>query len=124
MQTRSQVHQHLGLRLECHLLLTSGLPESLKGLNHQVLLTQPSTRNLSAWMLMQPGQHGLLQTLLEYCPGFLISVCNRATQDFQAIHLKRLVSIPLLLMLLVFQLMQHPFYRMIMGLFIRTIIPL
>ncbi|TMF41688.1 MAG: hypothetical protein E6I32_20045 [Chloroflexi bacterium] len=93
MKTRSQVHQHRGLRLECHLRLDGGLPESLKGLSHQVLLTQPSTRSPSAWMLMQPGQYGLLQALCEPCPGILIAACNRTAQESQAIHLERLVSI-------------------------------
>ncbi len=77
----------------CHLRLDSNLPESLTGLGHQVLLTQPSTGSLSAWMLMQPGQDGLLQARLEPCPGILIAVCKRVAQALQARHLERLVCI-------------------------------
>ena len=44
-------------------------------------------------MLMQPGQDGLLQALLEPYPGLLIAVCNRTAQELQARHLDRLVSI-------------------------------
>ena len=93
------IYQHPGQRLECHLRLDSNLPELLKGLGQQVLLTQPSTRSLSAWMLMQPGHDGLLLVLLEPCPGILIAVCNGVAQELQARHLERLVFITSPLML-------------------------
>src|SRR6266567_5500149 len=124
IQTRSQVRLHPGWRLACHLRLDSGLPESLKGLSHQVLFARPSTRSLSTWMLMQPGQDGLLQALLEPCPGLLIAVCNRTAQELQARHLDRLVSITSHVDAPCVPTGATPFLQGDQGLFLLTIIPL
>jgi hypothetical protein len=93
VQTRTQVHQHLGECLAGHLPLDNDLMQLLKGLCDEVLFVLHVTCSLSVWMLMKPVQDGPFQALLERCPGLPIAVRTRTAQELQARSLECLADI-------------------------------